>query len=158
MGNTEVESSGKKSASQDQAASYRIVSFYGAALPPEFKNVIRAPFLNTLKNGNDWFKLIDRDAYYSKYSTFIDQLLLRPMALIRMALIPSIDTDPEVVLGWSLSENKTVHYVWVKDDLRRQGIGKTLLPKEFDTFSHLTHKGMSIWGSRYPEVKFDPFV
>ena len=53
---------------------------------------------------------------------------------------------------------KTIHYIWVKNEVRRQGIGKALMPKEFDTISHITNKGISIWVNHFPEVKFNPFA
>lgn len=132
---------------------YRLVTYYGNNIPPEFTNLIIAPFLNSLRYGNDLFKLIDKDAYYFSYSKYIESLLRRPHAIVRLAILNDM-----TVLGWCLAENKVIHYVWVKKEVRRQGIGQALLPKVFDTISHITNKGINIWVNHYPAVKFDPFA
>lgn len=135
-----------------EIVSYKIKNFKASLLPLSFRNVIIAPFLNSLRYGNDLFKLIDKDIYYSVYGKYVELLMNRPNAQIKIALL-----EDEIVLGWSLSELKTLHYIWIKKDLRRQGIAKTLLPKEFDTISHITNKGLSIWATKFPEIKFNPF-
>ena len=132
--------------------SYKIRQYPASLLPEEFKNLIIAPFLNSLRYGNDLFKLIDKDIYYFTYGKYVESLLKRPLSIIKMAFL-----DDNTVLGWSLIESHTVHYVWVKKEVRRQGICNALLPKEFDKISHITNKGINIWVSKYPEVKFDPF-
>lgn len=133
-------------------SSYRIRIYSTLLLPEEFKNLVIAPFLNSLRYGNDLFKLIDKDAYYKSYGKYIELLMKRPQAQVKLAML-----SDETVLGWSLYEPNTLHYVWVKKEVRRQGIGRSLLPKEFDTITHITNKGISIWINKYPEVKFDPF-
>jgi GNAT superfamily N-acetyltransferase len=121
-------------------------------LPEEYKNVIIAPFLNSLRYGNDLFKLIDRDAYYDSYKKYVDLLMRRPTAQVKMALL-----SDNTVLGWCLYEPKIVHYFWVKKEVRRQGIGKSLLPKGFTAITHVTNQGIKWWVNYYPEVIFDPF-
>ena len=132
---------------------YKVIKYLAPELPQEFRNLVIAPFLNSLRYGNELFKLIDKDVYYHFYELFIERLLTKPMAFVRIAML-----DDKTVLGWSLSDQKMLHYVWVKKEVRRQGIGKALLPKEFSEISHITNKGLSIWISKYPSVKFNPFV
>lgn len=151
MGNQILEFTSKES--EEVEDRYRLISYRGGCLPEEYKNVIIAPFLNSLRYGNDLFKLIDKDAYYLKYGQYVQSLLQRPMLLIRLAIL-----NDNTVLGWSLLQNKIVHFVWVKKEVRRQGIGRSLLPKDFDTISHITNKGINIWVNHYPGVKFDPFT
>jgi len=134
-------------------SSYKVITYPASQLPQSFLNVIIAPFMNSLRYGNYMFKLIDKQAFYRAYKIYIDMLLSRPESVIKMALL-----NDDTVLGWSLFENKTLHYIWVKKEVRRQGIGKSLLPKEFDKISHITNKGLNIWVSKFPEVRFDPFA
>lgn len=133
--------------------SYKIVVYKVLDLPQEFHNLIIAPFLNSLRYGNDLFKLIDKEAYYSSYSKYIQLLLQRPNAQVKLAML-----SDRTVIGWSMIEGKTVHYVWVKKEIRRQGIGLSLLPKEFDTITHITNKGIGIWVSKFKDVRFNPFA
>lgn len=151
MGSEELEPETEKL--EEIESSYRIVYHTGAKLPQEYKNLVVAPFLNSLRYGNDLYKLIDKDAYFLNYSKYIDLLLNRPMTIVKLAVLKD-----DTVLGWSLIEHKTVHYVWIKKEVRRQGICRALLPKEFNVISHITHKAINIWVKHFPEVKFNPFA
>lgn len=131
---------------------YRIVKYPAIQLPSDFRNLIIAPLKQTLRFGNDLFKLIDQNCYYEAYGKYIDNLLQRPYSIVNLAILRN-----GTVLGWSLYENKTLHYVWVKKDARRNGIAQALLPKEFDTISHITNSGINIWVKHYPHVRFNPF-
>lgn len=132
---------------------YRLITFKGRELPLEFRNLIIAPFLNSLRYGNDLFKLIDKESYYDNYARYIETLLSRNNSHVKLAVL-----DDETVLGWCLYQDKTVHYIWVKKEVRRQGIGKSLLPKDFTSISHITNKGINIWVNKYPEVSFNPWA
>jgi hypothetical protein len=132
---------------------YKIVTYQAKNLPPQFKNLIIAPFLNHARNGNAWFKLIDRDHYNKFYTQFIESLLNRPHCQIRMAVL-----DDETVLGWCLRENKTVHFVFVKKEARRRGICRAVLPKDFEVITHITNVGLNIWGNKFSNARFEPFA
>lgn len=131
---------------------YRVITYKAQELPPEFKNLIIAPFLNSLRYGNDLFKLIDKNSYYLHYGKYVECLLSRPSCDIQMAILAD-----NTVLGWSIFDNRSVHYVWVKKEVRRQGIAKSLLPKDFDTISHITNTGINIWVNKFPNVGFNPW-
>jgi hypothetical protein len=150
VGSEELES---KTNVPEEIETYQIISFNAKDLPETYKNVVVAPFLNSLRYGNDLFKLIDKDVYYSTYAKYIELLLSRPKSVVKLAML-----DDDTILGWSLFEAKILHYVWIKKEQRRLGIAKSLLPKEFDTISHITNKGLSIWVSKYPSLKFNPFI
>lgn len=137
----------------DVSEGYKVISYLGSHLPPEFTNVIIAPFINSLRYGNDLFKLVDQDSYYKAYSKYIGLLLMRPKSVIKLALL-----NDKTVLGWSLYEDEILHYVWVKKEVRRQGIARALLPMKFTSISHITNKGLNIWVNKFPEVRFNPFV
>jgi len=132
---------------------YRLKIYPATQLPEQYHNLVVAPFLNSLRYGNDLFKLIDKEAYYSAYSRFITILLSRPMCAVKLAVL-----EDDTVLGWSMYEGKTLHYVWVKKEVRRQGIGRSLLPEVVDTISHVTNKGLNIWVNKWPEWRFNPFA
>lgn len=137
----------------EEVDSYKIRKFKATDLPNDFRNLIIAPFKNSLRYGNDLFKLIDRDAYYEAYDKYIHILLGRPDSIITLAIL-----DDETVLGWCLYERDVIHYVWVKKEVRRQGIGISLLPKTFNVISHVTNIGINIWVNKFPNVRLNPFV
>ena len=138
---------------ESSPASYEVIAYKALNIPSGFENVVKAPFLNSLRYGNDLFKLIDQESYYTAYGKYIDSLLKRPKAIVRFAVL-----DDLTVLGWSLTEVDIVHYVWVKKEVRRQGIAKALVPFEFKFFSHITNKGLSIWNAKCPQARFNPFA
>lgn len=110
-------------------------------------------FKRTLRSGNDYFKLIDSDAYFRAYDNYCSLLLSRPNSVVRMAVLSD---DRDVCLGFSLIEGDTLHYVFVQGDQRNKGIGKSLVPVKINWITHLTHQGAKIW-SKHRTVKLDPF-
>lgn len=132
--------------------SYKIKTFTGRDFPKAYKNLVLANFMNSLRYGNDLFKLCEKEPYYKAYTIFIENLFQRPDLQVRIALL-----DEDTALGWCLYQGSTVHYVWVKKDQRRQGIGQSLLPKQFSTVSHITKRWLGIWANHYPDVRYNPF-
>lgn len=123
-------------------------------IPKDYLNLIYAKFLRSLKYGNDFFKLIDNDIYFKVYHDYIEHLLNRENAIIRLAVLSDDETN---VLGWSLMEAGILHYVFVMREQRRQGIAKELCKSNFHTITHLTNTGASIF-SKMKNVKFNPFI
>lgn len=140
-------------ANEPEEDHYKVVAYLGSHLPKEFYNLIQATFKNHLRTGLDIYKLIDQDHFYEAYGKIVEALLNRPKAVIRIAMLKD-----RTVLGWSLSEDLTLHFVWVKKEQWHQGIGTALVPKGFDTITHLTNRGLNIWANKYPKARFKPFL
>lgn len=117
------------------------------------KSFILATWLRGLRFGNDWFRLIDANSYFSTYHALIETILNRPNITVKVACLKE---DPEVVLGYSVYENNRLDWVYVKKAWRSIGIAKTLTPENVTTVSHLTTIGRSIL-LKYPKVVFNPF-
>lgn len=113
---------------------YILKSFKASETPKQYMNFIMSRYLRSLRYGNDYFKMIDSDSYYAFQKAYFLTLLQRPSARITMGLLPDDDT----IVGWCLSEQDAVHYVFVLGALRSQGIGKVLLPKDFKVVTHVT--------------------
>ncbi len=137
-------------------SSYKILSLSGSdpALR-SYEAMIYSDFLKSLRYGNEWYSLIDSDRYFGVYKQVIASLLKRPLSNVRLAVLTD---DPDTCLGWSLSEGKSLHYVFVKKDTRLQGIATELLPKNFTQVTHLTKAGRAIWCNKYQNAIFDPFL
>lgn len=134
--------------------SYQIISSPGPRLPESYRAIIYSRFMRSLRFGNDYFRLIDSDAYYRSYEKYIDVLLSRSGCVIHLAVLTD---NHDVVLGWSMFENEKLHYVHVGKDYRKMGIAKELCHSPFTTITHLTKCGASIWNNKIPHVKFIPF-
>lgn len=138
-----------------EKATYSVIPHLGRDLPEEYRNLVLVKWMRTLRFGNDFFKLIESSAYFSSYQEYIKKLLQRPQCIVRIACLTE---DPDVILGFSVSEPDTLHYVWCEKDSRRKfGIARALTQFPFSTFTHLTNVGMSIWSKKFPEAKFNPF-
>lgn len=138
---------------REQESSYSIIAYPAANLPLSYKNYVLAKWKRTLRDGNDYFKLIDPDRYFAAYNRYTELLLNRPNSTIRVAVLSD---DPDVALGWSLIEGDTLHYVFVQKEQRNRGIGKSLVPVDIKWITHLTHTGARIWNN-HKHVKLDPF-
>lgn len=121
----------------------------------DYKSMIHSDFKKSLRYGNDWFKKIDSDSYFAAYKTLIHRLLDKEHVQVMLAVL---DDDPDVCLGWSISEPGILHYVFVKKDFQRMGIGKALLPDSFHIVTHLTKIGQSIREKKFKKVIFNPFA
>lgn len=116
------------------------------------KNLIYSSWLKGLRHGNDWFTLIDSKSYYKTYHDIVEALLSE--ATVKIAHLKS---DKDVILGYSVSSEKTLHWVFVKSLYRGKGVGKTLVPEGFDTVTHLTRLGVG-YLKKHPDLIFDPFL
>jgi hypothetical protein len=137
-----------------QKASYSVIPFLGTNLPSQYTNLILSKWLRTLRYGNDFFKLVDSDSYFKSYDKYIKAILSRPGTIVRLAVLSD---EPDTALGFSVSEDHTIHYIWCHKDNRNLGIGNSLIPFKVDYITHLTKTGMAIWNKKYPTAKFDPF-
>lgn len=137
--------------SADQQSSYIILSYQGDDLPSQYRSLIFSKWLRSLRFGNDYFRLIDSDSYFTAYNNYIDSLLTK--ATTRLAVLSD---DLDVVLGFSVSRKNILDYVHVHKDQRHQGIAKELVPLQIDTATHLTKDALKIW-PKYSHIKFNPF-
>lgn len=138
---------------QDES-SYSIIKFKASELPERYHPVIFSNFLRTLRRGNKYFQLIEPDAYFKAYHSYIETILLRSSAIVKLAVLSD---NHDVVLGWSLAETKKLHYVYVGGPLRRLGIASSLLNEPFSEFTHITNVALIIWPKKYPTATFNPF-
>lgn len=141
----------------DSLASYKVISYGGDIypLPERYRNLIYSKWMRSYRHGNDYIKLSDSDSYYSAYRRHIDRVLEFKDTVVRLAVLTD---DLDVVLGFSVSRGTILDYVHVHKDMRRMGIGKKLIPPGIAWVTHLTKTGLTIWGSKYSDWKFNPFA
>lgn len=144
-----------KAAQQKDMSSYSVVVYAGSNFPSCYLGMVYSKWLRSLRYGNDFFKLIDPEAYYDAYQQYISTILSREKCRVRLAVLT---LEPDVVLGFSIHRDNVLDYIHVHRDNRRLGIGKHLIPNGIDTITHLTRTGMSIWGSKCKHWKFNPFA
>lgn len=123
-------------------------------LMPADLNFIYSTWLKGLRYGNDWFSFITKEAYFTFYHRIIELILEKPNVIIKVACLKE---DPDVILGYSVSEGLVLHWVFVKSAWRKIGIAKDLVP-EFKSVSHITAIAKSILITKFPTVEFNPFI
>lgn len=136
-------------------AAYRVVRYSPLAMPVSFRALILSRWKRSLRYGNDYFRLIQPNAYYRAYDAYLGRLLGDPRVAIRLAVL---DEDPDVVLGFSVCRGSVLDYVHVHAHQRRLGIGRSLVPPGIDTISHLTKTGLLLWSNKCPSWAFNPFA
>jgi len=117
-------------------------------------NLIYATWLKGLYYGNDVYGFIDKNVYMENYHRVIEVLLTRPTVTVNIACLKE---DPEVVLGYSVAEGNTLHWVFVKPAWRGIGLCKDLVSKNTNVVTHITKIGMGIV-KKHRHIKFNPFL
>ena len=115
--------------------------------------MIFSKFLRQLRFGNKLFRMVESNAFYSNYHDIIENLLKRHTASVRLAVLAD---DPDVVLGWALVEPQVLHFVYVCEEQRRQGIARELCSKGFEVVTHMTKDFTPIF-NKLKGVIFDPW-
>ncbi len=120
------------------------------------KSFILATFLRGLYYGDSWFSLIDKNIFMDNYKHIAEKILNNPKTFIKVACLME---DPDVILGYSiLGDNfQTIHWVYVKSNFRKAGIGKALVPRFATAVTHLTSLGKSLL-EKIPTARFNPFL
>lgn len=137
-------------------SSYQVVTHPGGAPELEpYMGLILTGWMSTLRFTNEWFKLIDEKTYYEIYPKVIRVILSRPDCQVSLAVLSE---DPDVCLGFAVYQGSTLHYCFVKRDVRKQGIARALVPSEIKKLTHLTIPGAVIWNDKLKQAIFDPFL
>ncbi len=136
--------------------SYKIVICTTHDLPSsDVRSFVFAKWLRSLRYENDFFKLIESKAYWLTYQRLVSAILDKPETKMHLAVLTE---DPDVILGFSISRGNVLDYVYVHKHQRRLGIGARLVPPGIDTITHVTKTGLTIWGTKYGQWKFNPFA
>ena len=116
-------------------------------------NFIMATWLRGLRYGNDWFELIESEAYYANYHKVIESLLAKPGVKVQVSCLKD---DPEIILGYSVVEGPKLHWLFVKKPWRMIGIAKSIVPVDVSIATHVTVIGRSLMQKR--KMVFNPFL
>lgn len=167
VGNEEIHSKAAKQKSGVNGI-YKVIHFPGREFPQQYHALLFSKWMRSLRHQNDYYKLIDPKCYYEAYRKYIQVLLDRPETVVRLAVL---EDDDDVVLGFSVVRETILDYVHVLRirintdtgfemvDYRRKGIGSRLVPKDIDTFTHITKTAILIWSDhKYKHWKFNPFA
>lgn len=140
-------------------ASYDIISFPFKDLPVTYKGFVFAKWLNSLRYGNLLYYKVDSKEYYKNYQLYLEMLMAKPDALIRLAVLTD---DHDVALGFSAGREDILDYIYVCPPYRKIGIAKALTDMQaYRGFTHITKTATNIWlgKKKYQDhLKFNPFI
>lgn len=92
--------------------------------------------------GSGWGRSIPSPLYEIGQRGRIDRILEDPETIVLIAC----DTDtPELIYGWVVGSPDVLHYLYVKGNYRRNGIGSGLIEELLGKPIQYTHKGNDIW-------------
>jgi GNAT superfamily N-acetyltransferase len=122
---------------------YSVVSYPAPLLPKQYTALIFSKWLRSFLYGNkDLQRKIDHHDYFKSYHKSIEEILEKPDATIRLAVLTD---DPDVVLGFAVHRGTVLDYLYVHRDMRKQGIGTNLVPDIITGFTHMTNLVASIF-------------
>jgi GNAT superfamily N-acetyltransferase len=119
------------------------------------KNLIYATWLRSYEASSLAAKHVPRDLFFAEHHLVIDRVF-SGQPTVKLAVLPD---EPDVVLGWSVSEPGVVHYVYVKPAFRRHGLAKALLAHFEEPFSytHWTHPLRDLY-PRLERCVYNPYL
>lgn len=121
--------------------------------PDTDKPFVMSTWIKGLYYGDSWFSLIPKDVFMSNYHPFLERLLDSPGVEVTVACLVE---DPDVIVGYSVTTNTALHWVFCKKAWRRIGVARLLLPKTVSAVSHLTDLGRKLLPA-LPGAIFNPF-
>lgn len=119
-------------------------------------NFIYATWLKGLYHGSDFFKNVDKDAFFANYQAIVKGILDKTNVKASVACLSS---DPTVILGYAVrSVAGPLHWLYVKEAWRRQGIASRLIGdcSEISSITHITDLGNKLRLSK--GWKFNPWL
>lgn len=117
------------------------------------KAFILSSWLKGQRFGHDFFKAIEPSAYYTTYSAQIEKLLALPTTAV---VICCLSEEPDVIIGYSITTvPDTLHWVFVKEQWRKQGVANRLVAPMIKTVTSITKPGLAI--ARKRNYTFNPF-
>ena len=120
------------------------------------KAFVMSTWLRGLYYGDSWFSLIPKDRFMSQYKLILEAIIAKPSNTI---LVACDIEDHDTIFGFSClsTDFNMVHWTFVKKLFRGKGIGKSLVPQNPISVSHLTETGKALLKSKFPNTVFDPF-
>lgn len=105
--------------------------------------------------------LMPKDVFMDNYKKIVQALVASPKNVVKVACLKE---DPDVILGYSVlsADHQTVHWVYVKKGpkedggWRRKGIGRSLVPNNPTSVTHLTELGRMLL-PKLPKCVYNPF-
>lgn len=107
---------------------------YRMAQPGDIAFIFSA-WLRGLRYGNKKFKSVPSRLYFTEMHKMIEIVLKHRDTVVNVACLIS---DPDTILGYSVTSPYTLHWVFVKKAWRGIGIGTDLVPRDIKVLTNVT--------------------
>jgi GNAT superfamily N-acetyltransferase len=91
-------------------------------------NFIYSTWLNNYRSDSEIGKSIKKSIYFAEYYGVLDAIFECKQTKVLIACLPE---ETNVILGFLVGADKILHYIFVKEDFRRNGIGRSLFENCF---------------------------
>ena len=120
---------------------------------------IYATWLNAIKNDSAVGLSTTKTVFYESYRLVLDNILAKNS----IVLVACKQDEPNVIYGYMVSEDKKLHFTFVKEHFRELGIAKSLYNQSFGSGSDLiicTHKTNFVNGLMRdrPYLVYNPYL
>ncbi len=102
---------------------------------PDDVSFIYATFLKGLRHGNTVNRALPSRVFYPRFHDKLTAILESPGTVVTVACLTEA---PEIILGYSVTSQDTLHCIYVKKAYRSAGIGRKLLPPAVKRVSFAT--------------------
>lgn len=100
---------------------------------------IYATMLRGLYYGSDYWHTVDKAIFFAKYENRLNKLLMTEGVTVKVACLPDAS---DVILGYAIySHQDALHWIFVKQAWRRQGLATLLAPGPFKCSTAHTNLG-----------------
>ena len=115
---------------------------------------IYATMLNSLRVDSVIGSSTRKSVFYNEYNPILDNILLN--ARVTVACLPD---DSNVILGYAIHDGNLLHYVYIKEAFRLQGIAKDLYQHigQPNIITHETKTAMPIIANSVNFI-YNPFI
>lgn len=128
----------------------------------EFKsedlNFIKATWLNSIFYGSETFKHIPKSTFMHHYSPLLEKIILGDLNVpANKIFVACLKDDEDAIIGYTVHNgDNTLHFVYVKEDFRRIGVG-TILLETLPNPQYSTHF-IEASKNRFKHLTFNPFI
>jgi hypothetical protein len=113
---------------------------------------IFATWIQGYQGGHQWFRKVPRKLFWEQYKPVVEALLKS-----RDVKVACLKEDPDTIVAYCVYKGERVDWIHVKENWRKIGIAKDLLPVNFSSVSHLTNVAFEIL-KKHPKITFNPFL
>jgi len=120
------------------------------------EDFVFSTFLFGVYYGNSWFNRIPKHIFMTNYRSFLTRLLESPSTKVKMACLKE---DENILIGYIIEnpEQNALHWIYVKKEWRKLGIGKKLLSSNPRFVTHLSSQGENLL-EKLEGAVFNPFI